>query len=133
MARPEVTGCRPSAPDIEPADRDAYSVEAFARAHSLSVAMFYKLRAQGLAPTCFKVGTRTLISREAAARWRAAREQSAAAEERKTVKKPQKQPAQQEQRGATPGGAQSGLKRPRYLHRLLTLSSPRHISDRRIG
>jgi len=49
MARPEVSGCRPGAPDkIEPADRDAYSVEAFARAHSLSVAMFYKLRAQGL-------------------------------------------------------------------------------------
>jgi hypothetical protein len=57
--------------------------------------MFYKLRAQGLAPTCFKVGTRTLISREAAARWRAAREQAAAAEERerKIVKKPDKQSA----------------------------------------
>ena len=77
---------------IEPADRDAYSVEAFARAHSLSVAMFYKLRAQGLAPAYFKVGARTLISRDAAARWRAAREQAAAAEEceRKTVKKPEK-------------------------------------------
>ena len=96
MARPEVTGRRPGAPDkIEPADRDAYSVEAFARAHSLSVAMFYKLRAQGLAPTCFKVGTRTLISREAAARWRAAREQAAAAEERerRIVRKPDKQSA----------------------------------------
>jgi hypothetical protein len=83
MARPEVTGHHPGAPDkIEPANRDAYSVEAFARAHSLSVAMFYKLRAQGLAPACFKVGARTLISREAAARWRAAREQAAAADER---------------------------------------------------
>ena len=102
MARPEVTGCRPGAPDkIEPADRDAYSVEAFARAHSLSLAMFYKLRAQGLAPACFKVGARTLISREAAARWRAAREHAAAAEkcERKTTKKPEKQPARQERPG----------------------------------
>jgi hypothetical protein len=100
MARPEVTGRRPSAPDkIEPVDRDAYSVEAFARAHSLSVAMFYKLRAQGLAPACFKVGARTLISREAAARWRVAREQATAAEECecKTVKKPEKQSARQEQ------------------------------------
>ena len=80
---------------IDPTDREAYSVEAFARAHSLSVAMFYKLRVQGLAPACFKVGARTLISREAAARWRVAREQAAAAEERerKTVKKPDKQSA----------------------------------------
>ena len=90
MARPEIISRRPGAPDkVGPADRDAYSVEAFARAHSLSVAMFYKLRAQGLAPVCFKVGARTLISREAAARWRVAREQAAAAEERerKPVKK----------------------------------------------
>jgi hypothetical protein len=95
MARPEVTGRRPRALDkIEPAGRDAYSVEAFARAHSLSVAMFYKLRGQGLAPAFFKVGARTLISREAAARWRAEREQAAAEErERKTVKKPEKQSA----------------------------------------
>lgn len=73
---------------IDLTDREAYSVEAFARAHSLSVAMFYKLRVQGLAPACFKVGARTLISREAAARWRAAREQAATAEEceHKTVK-----------------------------------------------
>ena len=79
---------------IDPTDREAYSVEAFARAHSLSVAMFYKLRAQGLAPACFKVGARTLISREAAARWRAAREQAAAEEcERKKIEKPEKQSA----------------------------------------
>ena len=79
---------------IDPTDREAYSVEAFARAHSLSVAMFYKLRAQGLAPACFKVGARTLISREAAARWRAEREQAAAEEcEHKIVKKPEKQSA----------------------------------------
>jgi hypothetical protein len=53
-----------------------------------------------LAPACFKVGARTLISREAAARWRAAREQAAAAEEceRTTVKKPEKQPAREQQR-----------------------------------
>jgi hypothetical protein len=61
-------------------DTDAYSVEAFAQAHSISVGMFYKLRSQGLAPPTFKVGARTLITREAAARWRAERE---AAEKRK--------------------------------------------------
>jgi hypothetical protein len=95
MARPEVICRRTRAADkMEPGDREAYSVEAFARAHSISVAMFYKLRAQGLAPTCFKVGARTLISHEAAARWRVEREQATAEEcERKAVNKPEKQSA----------------------------------------
>jgi len=75
--RREVTGrgFRPSVkPAAETPNFDAYSVDQFCRRHSISVAMFYKMRAQGLAPVEFKVGTRTLISRESAAAWRAERE-----------------------------------------------------------
>jgi hypothetical protein len=69
MARPEVTGRRISA--IE-SDRDAFSVEEFCKRHGISVQLFYKLKAE--MPVTFRVGTRVLISKEAAARWRAARE-----------------------------------------------------------
>jgi hypothetical protein len=44
--------------------------------------MFYKLKPQGLMPVTFNVGTRVLISREAAAAWRRAREQASQAAER---------------------------------------------------
>jgi hypothetical protein len=50
--------------------RGAYSVSAFCEAYGLSVPMFYKLRAKGLAPAVMKIGTRTLISYEAADQWR---------------------------------------------------------------
>jgi hypothetical protein len=69
MARPEITGRKISA--IE-GDRDAFSVEEFCKRHGISVQLFYKLKAD--MPTTFRVGTRVLISKEAAARWRAARE-----------------------------------------------------------
>lgn len=55
----------------------AHSVAEFCEANRLSVAMFYKLRAKGLAPDVMKVGARTLISVEAAARWRRERERAA--------------------------------------------------------
>ena len=47
-----------------------YSVDEFCSAHAISRAMFYKLRADGRAPRTMSVGTRTLISYEAAADWR---------------------------------------------------------------
>jgi hypothetical protein len=78
MARPEVTGRRfRRADEIEPAeldDLDAYSIGEFCRRHSISVPMFYKMRLQGLMPITFHVGTRRLISIEAARLWRAERE-----------------------------------------------------------
>jgi hypothetical protein len=80
--RPEVTGRRVRQlvnvnPETTwPETADAYSVGEFCRRHRISVAMFYKLRAQGLTPAEFKVGTRTLISRESAAAWRVEREQA---------------------------------------------------------
>ena len=55
-------------------DADAYSIEEFCRRHRISVQIFYKLKDE--MPVTFRVGTRVLISREAAARWRARRERA---------------------------------------------------------
>ncbi len=57
-------------------DADAFSVAEFCRRHRISSQLFYKLRSE--MPDSFKVGNRTLISREAAERWRREREASAA-------------------------------------------------------
>jgi hypothetical protein len=72
MARPEVTGRKADAVD----DADAYSIEEFCARHRISVQLFYKNRQQ--MPRTFNVGTRVLISKEAAAAWRRQREQQAA-------------------------------------------------------
>jgi hypothetical protein len=49
-----------------------YSVNEFCLAHAISRAMFYKLRLEGKGPKTMSVGSRTLISSEAAADWRRA-------------------------------------------------------------
>jgi hypothetical protein len=75
MARPEITGRKMAVARSESAafdDADAYSVEEFCRRHRISVQVFYKH--PGLMPDSFYVGSRRLISRESAARWRAERE-----------------------------------------------------------
>lgn len=54
--------------------RDAVSVNEFCVAHGISRPTLYRLWRDGQGPAHFKVGTRTLISRESAARWRAAME-----------------------------------------------------------
>lgn len=51
-------------------ETDADSVKEFCRRHGFSPATFYNLRRAGLGPKIFKVGKRTLISREAGAEWR---------------------------------------------------------------
>jgi predicted DNA-binding transcriptional regulator AlpA len=51
-------------------DREAYSVEEFCSRHSIGRATFYQLKKRGQAPQTFKIGARTLISKEAAAEWR---------------------------------------------------------------
>jgi predicted DNA-binding transcriptional regulator AlpA len=56
-----------------------YSIDEFCSSHGISRAMFYKLRADGKAPRTMSVGSRTLISYEAAADWRRARESVEAA------------------------------------------------------
>ena len=49
-----------------------YSIDEFCSSHAISRAMFYKLRADGKGPRTMAVGSRTLISYEAAADWRRA-------------------------------------------------------------
>jgi predicted DNA-binding transcriptional regulator AlpA len=56
---------------------DAYSVDEFCNSHRISRTNFYRLKRRGEAPQTMKVGARTLISREAAARWRLRMESAA--------------------------------------------------------
>jgi hypothetical protein len=62
-------------------DQAAYSIDEFCKAHRIRRAMYYKLDHQGLGPRVMRVGTRALISKEAAADWRREREQNKSAEE----------------------------------------------------
>ena len=82
MARGEVTGRKPgTGTDLnkEPTPRLALSIPEFCEAHGISEGMFYKMKKQnrGLTPREMKIGTRTLITFEAAAKWRKAHEQPA--------------------------------------------------------
>jgi hypothetical protein len=79
MARPEVTGRKIASPDAAD-DADAFSVREFCRRNRISVQLFYKNRSQ--MPRTFNVGTRVLISKEAAAAWRRERERAAQAARR---------------------------------------------------
>jgi hypothetical protein len=67
--------CKPATPV---GDGDAYGIEEFCRRHRISVQLFYKFEDD--MPDTFSVGKRRLISKEAAARWRAKREAATAAE-----------------------------------------------------
>jgi hypothetical protein len=55
----------------------AMSIAEFCRLHSISQDQFFKMRRGGWGPAIMKVGKRTLISTESAARWRAEREAKA--------------------------------------------------------
>jgi hypothetical protein len=74
MARPEVTGRKIAMLDVAD-DADAFTVNEFCARHRISVQLFYKNRKQ--MPRTFNVGTRVLISKEAATAWRREREQAA--------------------------------------------------------
>jgi hypothetical protein len=50
--------------------RKASSIDEFCAEHRLSRSMFYKLMAQGRGPRLMCVGTRKMVSDEAAADWR---------------------------------------------------------------
>jgi hypothetical protein len=73
MARPEVTGRRVIADQLIA----AFSIREFCAAHRISQSMYFKLRNMGLGPREMSVGTRKLISLEAAAAWRRTREREA--------------------------------------------------------
>jgi hypothetical protein len=68
MARPEVTGRK------FPEATDAFSIATFCARHGMSVAHYYRMRAEGKTPVEMKVGGRILISKESAQRWRRKRE-----------------------------------------------------------
>jgi predicted DNA-binding transcriptional regulator AlpA len=59
-----------------PTPRLALSIPEFCEAHGISEGLFYKLKKQGEGPREMKVGTRTLITFEAAAEWRGEREKA---------------------------------------------------------
>jgi hypothetical protein len=69
-------GAMVGVPDKE---RMRYSIDEFCELHGISKRFYFKLKAQGLTPVEMKVRQRTLISQEAAARWRAEREKREAA------------------------------------------------------
>ena len=48
----------------------AYGIEAFCRAHQISRPFLYTLWKRGEGPEVMKLGSRTLITVEAAAKWR---------------------------------------------------------------
>jgi hypothetical protein len=110
MGRPEVTGKKTTEADNRatrghnrgpPLDDDgpkyrrrpvsadanslAMSIKEFCRLHGISEDQFYKMQRGGWGPTTMKVGSRTLISHEAAAEWRRSREEAAAKEAASTA------------------------------------------------
>jgi hypothetical protein len=72
MARPEVTSRKLSAAVAD--EVDAFSVAEFCKRHRISPQLFYKFKDQ--MPATFRIGTRVLISREAATAWRRERERA---------------------------------------------------------
>lgn len=57
-------------------DKLALTIHDFCRLHSISEFLFYQLDKEGRAPKTMAVGSKRLISIEAAAAWRAEREQA---------------------------------------------------------
>jgi hypothetical protein len=55
-------------------DRQGFTIDEFCEAHRISRALYYKLRRLGLGPREMVVLSRRIISAEAAAEWRRARE-----------------------------------------------------------
>jgi hypothetical protein len=52
----------------------AFTIRGFCKLHAISERFYFKLKADGRGPDEIQLGHRVLISREAAARWRAERE-----------------------------------------------------------
>lgn len=55
---------------------EAYSIAEFCDAHGIGVATYYWLRRRHEAPREMRIGRRRFISKEAAAEWRRAREET---------------------------------------------------------
>ena len=67
---------QPAGKAVETSMLDCLSVDEFCRRNSLSTQYFYKAPAE--MPPSFRLGTRRLITRESAERWRLARDAEAA-------------------------------------------------------
>ena len=63
----------------------AMSIKAFCALHAISEDQFYKMQREKWGPVVMHVGSRTLISHEAAAEWRRSREEAAAKEAASTA------------------------------------------------
>jgi hypothetical protein len=63
-------------PSVDP-NLLAMSIKAFCALHAISEDQFFKMQRKGWGPVTMKVGSRTIISHEAAAEWRRQREQAA--------------------------------------------------------
>jgi predicted DNA-binding transcriptional regulator AlpA len=57
-------------------DKDAFSILEFCARHGMSRSAFYNSLKAGQGPRLMRVGTRVMVSREAAAEWRREREQA---------------------------------------------------------
>jgi hypothetical protein len=79
MAAPQVTGRKIRASPLPLLERAAYTIREFCDAHRISKSTYYNLRKQGLGPDEARVRDRVIITMEAAARWRKARERATAA------------------------------------------------------
>lgn len=55
-------------------DREAFTIDEFCRAHGFSRAHYFNLQQKGEGPRVMRLGSRVLVSREAAAEWRRQRE-----------------------------------------------------------
>jgi excisionase family DNA binding protein len=53
-----------------PVEREAFSIREFSRLHGLSVSFVYQLISEGRGPATIKIGSRRLVTREAAEAWR---------------------------------------------------------------
>ena len=81
MGRKKITGkSDPTGESIPPPPRLTLSILEFCDAHGISEGFYYKLKKQRKGPREMKVGTRTLITFEAAADWRREREAASVAE-----------------------------------------------------
>jgi hypothetical protein len=76
MPRREVTGRKPGvSADRGPPPLAAYSISEFCQSHRISIDTYFRLQRGGVGPRVMKVGSRTIISLEAAAEWRREREE----------------------------------------------------------
>ena len=55
----------------------AFSIKHFCAAHGICVETYFRMQRAGIGPSVMKVGSRTMISVEAAAAWRREREAAA--------------------------------------------------------